>query len=156
MTEHANEFNNLFVTKIKSIREELDSIETDVTASDYFSSYSPKKEFSNFEILSEEQVRELIIKSPYKQCIADPLPTWITKECLDVLLPFITHIINLSLQSGFFAGEWKEAFIMPLLKRVRFDIIFPNFRPVSNLSFISKIAEQISSHMKPHCPLPAL
>ena len=40
-------------------------------------------------------------------------------------------------------------------------IIFTNFRPVSNLSSISKIAvrasvEQISSHMNLHCRLPAL
>ena len=106
-------------------------------------------------------MRELIIKSPNKQCIADPLPTGMIKECLGVLLPFITHIINLSLQSGSFAGVWKEAFIIPLLKKVGLDIISPNFRPVSNLSFISKMAErasvkQISSHMNLHCPLPAL
>ena len=86
---------------------------------------------------------------------------WMIKEYLGVLLPLITHIINLSLQSGSLAGAWKEAFIIPLLKKVCLDIIFPNFRPVSNPSSISKIAErasvkQISSHMNLHCPLPAL
>ena len=159
--ELANEFSNFFVTKIESIREELDSIETDATTSDYFSSYESKKEFSNFEILSEQQASELIIKSPNEQCIADPLPKWIIKACIDVLLPFITHIINLSLQNGSFAGAWKEAFIIPLLKNIGLGIIFPNLRPVSDLSFISKIAgeasaKQISSHVKLHCPLPTL
>ena len=66
ITELANEFSNFFVTKIKLIREELDSIETDATTSYHLSSYKPKKEFSNFEVLSEQQVRELIIKSPNK------------------------------------------------------------------------------------------
>ena len=60
-TELANEFSTFFVEKVKLIREGLDSIETDTTASDYLSRYKPKKESSNLEILSEEQVRKLII-----------------------------------------------------------------------------------------------
>ena len=83
ITELANDFSNFFVTKIKLIREELDSIETDAKTSDYWSSYKPIKQSSNFEILSKQQVRELISKPPIKQCIADPLPTWIVKEWLD-------------------------------------------------------------------------
>ena len=46
----------------------------------------------------------------------------------------------------------KEALVCPLLKKPGLDIIFKNFRPVSNLAFLSKLTEkavfhQIHEHM---------
>ena len=70
----------------------------------------------NFERLSEDQVKKLNMKSPNKQCASDPIPTWMLKECLDIILPFLAHIVNLSLQTGHFADAWKEALLSPLLK----------------------------------------
>ena len=40
--------------------------------------------------LTEEDVRKLLSKSPAKLCDLDPGPTFIIKECLDVLLIFVT------------------------------------------------------------------
>ena len=70
----------------------------------------------------------------------------------DALIPVITQIINASLQSGSFPEEWKEALVLPILKKHGLDLIFKNFRPVSNLQFVSELTEravfnQIHAHM---------
>ena len=72
---------------------------------------------------------------------------------MDVLLPVITLITNLSLQSGHFPEIWKEAIVTPSLKKCGSDPSnFKNLRPVSNLSYISKltesaVADQIQLHL---------
>ncbi|XP_044162898.1 uncharacterized protein LOC114956623 [Acropora millepora] len=59
----------------------------------------------------------------------------------NVLLPVLTRFINTSLKSGQFPVVWKEALVLPLLKKPGLDILFKNFRPVSNLPFVSKLTE---------------
>ena len=70
----------------------------------------------------------------------------------DALLPVITTINNKSSEAGL-PKFWKEALVIcPLFKKPGLDIIFKNFRPVSNLAFLSKLTEkavlhQIHEHM---------
>ena len=63
-------------------------------------------------------------------------------KCLDVLFPVITRIINLSLASGQFSDEWKEALVSPSLKSAGLSAEFCNLRPVSNIQFVSKLTER--------------
>ena len=60
-----------------------------------------------------------------------------------MLLPPITKIINLSLDSGYFPRTWKCALVRPLLKEDGLPPVFKNFIPVSNLAFISKLVETV-------------
>ena len=61
-----------------------------------------------------------------------------------VLLPVITQIINVSLSSGEFPRSFSHALIKPLLKKPNADCeILKNYRPVSNLAFLSKILEKV-------------
>ena len=69
-----------------------------------------------------------------------------------LLFQSFTTIINKSLEAGLFPESWREAPVCPLLKKPGLDIIFKNFRPVSNLAFLSKLTEkavfhQIHDHM---------
>ena len=74
----------------------------------------------------------------------DPLPTSLLKECIEECLPIITDIINLSLRSGIFPDQFKHAIVSPLIKNEELDKNeFKNYRPVSNLSFVSKILEKV-------------
>ena len=66
------------------------------------------------------------------------MPTQLVLSCLDSLLPVLTRIINLSLESGAFAIDWKEALILPLIKKKNLQI----FWPISNLQYISKLTEK--------------
>ena len=80
-------------------------------------------------------------------CDLDPIPTNILKALLDILLKPITTIINLSLESGTFPLSFKEAHVTPLLKKSNLPVNnLKNYRPVSNLSFISKIIEKVVSN----------
>ena len=79
-------------------------------------------------------------------CDLDPIPTFIVKECLEVLLPPITKIGNLSLVLGVFPAELKSARVKPLIKKVSLDPeINKNYRPGSNLAFISKVIEKAAA-----------
>ena len=56
-----------------------------------------------------------------------------------IILPLITSVVNMSLQSGKFPAKLKEALITPLLKKTNLDVEeLKNFRPVSNLPFVGK------------------
>ena len=78
----------------------------------------------HFKPLSEGDARELIEGFPKKSCTLDPMPTSLVINCIDIdaLLPVITKIINLSLESGSFASNWKCALVNPLLKRTGLDL----------------------------------
>ena len=82
------------------------------------------------------------MKSKSTSSDLDPFPTSLLKYCLDILIEPITSIINKSLQEGVFPDQFKKAYTRPLLKETTLDKNeLKNYRPVSNLSFISKILE---------------
>ena len=89
---------------------------------------------------SKEEVKRIIQMSPNKSCEIDPMPTWLLKMCLEELLSIFTKIINMSLESAYVLLSFKGARIRPLLKKPGLDQnLLNNYRPVSNLLFISKI-----------------
>ena len=58
----------------------------------------------------------------------------------------------MSLGEGVFANKWKTAIIKPLLKKVGLDLITKNYRPVSNLPFMSKLVEKcMLTQFNKHC-----
>ena len=77
-----------------------------------------------------------------KTCYLDPVPTDFLVKYLDVLLPVITKIINISLETGYFPRDWKEAIIRSILKKSGLESAFENLRPISNLAYISKLIER--------------
>ncbi len=110
--------------------------------------------FSSFSQVTVSEVAALLDKCPSKSSLRDPIPTFLLKEFSDILVHPITNIINLSLSSGIFPDEMKLAFVTPLLKKSDLDPNkLCNYRPVSNLSFLSKLVErvcvkQIMSHLQ--------
>ena len=72
--------------------------------------------------------------------------TWLLKECIAELVPTTTDIVNMSLRDSLIPKSLKTARIRPLLKKTGLDRdIFKNYRPVSNLTFISKVIENVVS-----------
>ena len=60
-------------------------------------------------------------------------------------------MINLSLSTETVPNEWKDAIVLPTLKRKQDILTKENYRPISNLPFVSKICEktvavQFSNH----------
>jgi hypothetical protein len=92
--------------------------------------------------LSMEEMKKIINELNTKSCELDILPTHVLKSFLNELLPFITKLVNLSQSKGVFPKSRKQALLRPLLKKVGVDLIFSNYRPVSNLCFLSKVIEK--------------
>ena len=136
----ANDIGDFFVKKIERIRRELDSTISEDPISE--PQTPPNAQFDLFSTLSEDDVKHIISKSSKKSSSLDPMPTPLVVECLDTLLPVITRMINLSLQSGCFPDNWKLADVQPRLKKTKAEVSFNNLRPVSNLSFASKLTER--------------
>ena len=87
-----------------------------------------------------------------KSCEIDPLPKTLLKKVLPNVIRPITLIVNSSITKGIFAMTWKTAVIRPLLKKSGLALQVNNFRPVSNLSFLSQVVEcAILQQFNKHC-----
>ena len=73
-------------------------------------------------------------------CNSDPFPTNLIKLNPDILIP-ITRLVNKSLTSGEFLKDWKISIIKPLIKKGT-NTKLSNYRPINNLSFMSKVVER--------------
>ena len=107
-----------------------------------------------FSSITESDVKRLIMDMKTKSCELDPIPTYILKneDVLKAALPVLTKIVNLSLSTGTFVQNWKNAVVRPLLKKKGLDLIYKNYRPVSNLQFISKLVEKaVLAQFIHHC-----
>ncbi len=73
----------------------------------------------------------------------DPIPSKLLKEVLPEVIDPLLAIINSSLSLGYVPKTFKFAVIKPLIKRIPKDLV--NYRPISNLPFLSKILEKVAS-----------
>ena len=101
-------------------------------------------DLNSFDICLPDDVSRIIRASPSKSCDLDPVPTFLIKECLDVMLPFLTRLCNVSIQSGCLPTSQKTAMVSPRLKKSSLDPAeIQNYRPISNLPFMSKVIEKL-------------
>ena len=101
-------------------------------------------DLAKFNLATEDEVKKVILAAKSTSCELDSLPTPLLKATIDASLPSITQLINLSLSSGTVPDCLKHAIIRPLLKKPHLDNeILKNYRPVSNLPFLSKVLEKL-------------
>jgi len=95
-------------------------------------------------VVTSEELRRLVLASPPKSCELDPLPTFLLQEYVDVLLPLLTVLCNRSIQDGVLSPSQKRSILIPVLKSDGLDPSDPaNYRPIANVSFLSKVIEKI-------------
>ena len=100
--------------------------------------------FSSFAPVSMDEISKLLSDSPETNCDLDPIPTSLLKQCSSVLLPTITNIIDLSLSTSIFPDQFKNSYVHPHLKKPSLDRgNLANYRPISHLSYLSKLTERI-------------
>ena len=98
----------------------------------------------SFEECSRQTVEKIIRNSASKSCDLDPAPTFLIKEFLGELLPFLTRMCNASIRQGHLPVSQKEAIVTPILKKSDLDPSdVKNYRPISNLPFMSKVVEKV-------------
>ena len=97
--------------------------------------------------MSEREIESFVDKIGKKSCDLDPIPASIFKECKSTILPVLTNVVNMSLESASMPAALKEAMIKPKLKKDNLDSKdYSNFRPtISNLKVVSKIIEKAVS-----------
>ena len=133
-------FGQYFVSKIEKIRKDLENHPIDDNVGEEFCGHR----LFQFDEVTEIEVSECIISAASKSCELDPITTPVLKSCLDVLVTPITSIINTSLRLGVVPDIFKSALVKPLLKKPNLDKEnLKNYRPVSNLPFLSKILEKL-------------
>src|SRR6218665_1590521 len=92
------------------------------------------------------ELRRIILSSAAKSCELDPLPTFLLQELVDALLPFLTCLCNRSIQDGILPQSQKRSILIPVLKRDGLDATDPsNYRPIANVTFLSKIIERVAA-----------
>ena len=130
-------FADFFMEKIEKIRSSLER----------HPKYEPSDD-KNTPLLSlppvtEDEVISIINAMKTKTCETDPIPTDLFKKIVPLIIEIITKLINKSLTEEAFPIHWKTAIIHPLLKKPGLELIASNYRPVSNLPFLSKVVEKI-------------
>ena len=66
------------------------------------------------------------------------------QECIDILLPLLTKLVNCSLMEGCVPDAFKSALVTPLINKPNLaSDDLKNYRPKSGLSFISKLVEHV-------------
>jgi hypothetical protein len=75
----------------------------------------------------------------------DKIPIRVIKDCLPVISPWITSIINNSLANNIFPNTWKIAEVSPIPKEGDHEVANNN-RPISFLPVLSEVCESVALH----------
>uniref|UniRef100_A0A669B7W6 Reverse transcriptase domain-containing protein n=1 Tax=Oreochromis niloticus TaxID=8128 RepID=A0A669B7W6_ORENI len=102
------------------------------------------KLFSDFKVISLSELTKVVKAARSTTCSLDPLPAWAIKELWSALGPYILFLLNISLMTGVFPECYKSAVVVPILKKPGLDVdMVANYRPISHLSFLSKVFEKV-------------
>uniref|UniRef100_A0A8C2B7I6 Reverse transcriptase domain-containing protein n=1 Tax=Cyprinus carpio TaxID=7962 RepID=A0A8C2B7I6_CYPCA len=143
----SNDFMNYFTSKIDTIRDKIVTMQPSATVSHQTVHYrSPEEQFHSFSTIGEEELYKLVKSSKPTTCMLDPIPSKLLKEVLPEVIDPLLTIINSSLLLGYVPKTFKLAVIKPLIKKPQLDPKeLVNYRPISNLPFLSKILEKVVS-----------
>ena len=88
--------------------------------------------------------RKLAFLNPTKASGPDNIPAWLLKENADILAPVVTDIVNCSFSETRLPQSWKHADITPIAKQTPVRDVNKHLRPISLISMLSKLAEEIA------------
>ena len=136
-----------FTPKVGKIRNKVDNI---CSTSDVNMIHDCRQKLAccmpTFKSVNVEDLTKIIMKSPSKSCLLDPLPTWLLKNHLPSVMPVLCHIVNVFIETGQFSSELCKAIISLVLKKPSLDCQqLGSYRPVSNLSYLCKLIERVVS-----------
>ncbi len=138
---------NYFTSKIDTIRDQIVTMQPSAILSHQIVYYrSPEEQFHSFSTIGEVELYKLVKSSKPTTCMLDPIPSKLLKEVLPEVIDPLLVIINSSLSLGYVPKNFKLAVIKPLIKKPQLDPKdLVNYRPISNLPFLSKILEKVVS-----------
>ena len=116
----ANAFADYLIEKITTIREELQEKRGTTNHAQVELLYSGPW-FNHFKSVSCDELSDLVPRSTLKSCMLYPIPASVLKNCDDLLLPFITKVVNCSLQNSTLTSDMKRVIVRPSLKKPSLD-----------------------------------
>lgn len=135
----AADFHHFFDSKVAAVRES-----TADAPMPSFSSVAAGCRLSEFRLLDAGDIATAVRSLADKQSSSDPLPTRLLKDNIDVLAPFLVELFNRCLSTGSVPSMFKTAHITPRLKKPDADPADPgSYRPIANLSVLSKLLERL-------------
>lgn len=139
-------FNNFFTTIASTLVNKLPSPSGrygEDHVESFYKRLGVRTDDFHFNEVSEEVVLlKLRALKPSKATGIDNIPSRFIRDAAELISPFITHIINLSIKEGHVPHDFKQARVIPLHKKGS-KLEPGNYRPVSILSSISKIMERV-------------
>ena len=108
--------------------------------------------------MTNEEIEREMLSMKNKTCELDAIPTNLLKDILLAVLKTITQIVNMSLTTCTLPLDLKTAIVRPLIKKGRLELSKKNYRPISNLCFLSKLVKcctlkQFLKHCDDNCLL---
>ena len=157
-TSKCNSFLSFFNDKITAIHNQLAASSLPTTSPpspQHDPPLLPSHSLSSFSLITETDLSSIVYSMKTSTCALDPLPSSLVKACLPSLSPLITNIVNSSLSSGLVPPPLKLAAVTPALKKPGLDPDIPNnYRPISNLPYLSKVLERaVGSQLKSYLNL---
>ena len=136
--EIANIMNNHFCNIGRNI---ADSIPVnDKNPTEYIAANFPNSFF--FTAVTQNMVKSIILSLKNKKSDLKSIPIKVIKYLSPLISPIISHIINLSLNTGHFPDTLKIARVIPIPKPGD-KTNMNNYRPISILPTLSKIFEKV-------------
>ena len=142
--------NTFFIDKIDNIRAEFPLLEANLPSYSFLSmdsimSMCPTGLY-HFDPVTDTELLKIISCMNKTTCSSDPFPTRLLMSHIHAIVPILQHIGNLCLTTGDFPISCESSIVIPLIKKPGFDReMLKNYRPVSNLSFLSKVIEKVIS-----------
>lgn len=124
-------FNDKLSAKISN-RDELDKMDQKLP-----------NERKNILTCTDDIIDVIKSRTAKKSAGNDRMPSFLLKHFSINIIVFLTILFNHLLANGYFPKKWKGAIITPIPKLGKDNSIIKYWRPISNLSTISKIFEKI-------------
>ena len=154
----AQNFANFFEEKINNIYSSFNG-QDNVNSHPMDPTHS---KMTHFEPICWDDYTKMLKKAKMSYCVQDPLPFGDLMDATNIneLLKMQLEIINKCLVDGVFPNSEKIAIIKPTLKNKLDPQELGSYRPVSNLTFLSKMIEmsalkQLNEHLDKCKVLPA-
>ena len=74
----------------------------------------------------------------------DSIPSYFLKRIVCAILPFLTHLFNISLSFATVPSQWKSAIVIPIFKKGSRNLV-SNYRPISLTCCLCRVLENIIS-----------
>jgi hypothetical protein len=96
-----------------------------------FTARRPNAVLRGFFRISADDVVNAVRRFPDKSSVEDPIPTFVLKQIVGTIAPYIVELFNRSLEAGQFSICFKEAYITPILKNSSLDSTeVSSYRPI--------------------------